>query len=142
MGVQIAKKAVPAVAPVAKPAVPPNYAPAAALPATAAAPQAEGADDADDVKEPRKTRKDFESWEGFCDYKVAVAEKNVVKWQERAALWATRKTTKDADVAVKKQKKADKLIAAWIKIQEDMGTDPAAIKEMVAAFKSKLAAQE
>jgi hypothetical protein len=137
MAIQAVKKPVAAVAPAAKPAVaPPAMAVGAkAVAPVAEAPIAEGSDDAAEPKEPRKTRKDFATHEEFCDYKIDLAEKAVVKWTERVTLWKAKKLNKDADAKVKMEKKSEKLIASFIQTQINMGTDQKKIDQMVAAFR-------
>ena len=148
MAVTLAKKSVavavpakPVVAgPVAKPvlaAVPPVAEPAVDPAATVDDDAAD--DDAATAKEPRRTRKDFATHEEFCDYKIGLATANVAKWQERIALWTEKRANKDADVKVKKMKKAEKLIAAFIQIQRDLGMPEDKIAKMADSFKSNLA---
>lgn len=135
MAVQVAKK--PAVV-VAKPTVAP-----AAKPALVAVPAVdttetveEGAEEEVEAPVERKKRKDFASHEDFCDYKVALAEVNVVKWTDRVALWKAKKLNKDADQKAKDEKKAEKLIAAFVQVQTRLGKTPEQIQKMVEAFKA------
>lgn len=99
------------------------------------------ADAEETTKEPRKTRKDFATHEDFCDYKIAQSEEAVLRAQKKVALWTERKVNKDADVLVKKQKKSDKLFAAFIQVQRDMGMSEDFIKNAVEEFKKKIEAE-
>jgi len=140
MAITAAKSAVKIPArPIATVITPMGKAPAPAAPVVAPAAEVAGtteeSEDDADAKQPRMTRKDFATHEEFCDYKIGLAKQNVVKWTERVALWEQKKVNKDADVLVKKAKKADKLIETWIQTQRDMGTPQEEIDAMVKGFK-------
>lgn len=138
MAVTIAKK--PVVAPPAKPAN--AYAPQQAVAAPVANPanppaavaEEQDEDDEKPAKEPRKKRSDFATWEEFCDYKIANYKAMLERTTAKVTLWEQKKVNKDADLAEKQQKKADKLVAAWIAVQRKLGTPEEVIQEKVKLF--------
>src|SRR3989442_245263 len=114
MGVQIAKKPAAVAAPAkpfvgTPPAKPAPVAPVAPVETTADAEAQEEAEEAAVAKEPKKKRADFATHEDFCDYKIGLAEEALVRATKKVQLWKDKKANKDADVLVKKEKKADKL---------------------------------
>lgn len=146
MAVTVGKKPAQIVTP-AKPApAPVVQAPAAVVEEAATADAEEEVDeDAADAtaKEPRKTRKDFAAdeagWKAWCDYKIGLAAANVTKWTTRVDLWRKKKDNKNADDAAKAEKKAEKLIAAFVQVQLRLGIPEAQIKAAVEQFKQNLA---